>query len=70
MHDISKVDDTTLIDLLADYTNRYTKLFPQEAAYKECKVMLDSIIAEIIRRKKGKLENKDHAISNANIQKH
>jgi len=64
MHDLRKVDDSTLIDLLADYTNRYTKLFPQEAGYKECKVMLDSIITEIIERKKSKLENSDHVISN------
>lgn len=66
MADLSKVDDTTLIDLLADYTNRYTKLFPQQKEYKECKEALDAIISEINRRRKKDEVNNDQLLSETN----
>ena len=67
MRDLSKTDDSTLIDLLADYTNRYNKSLPGEPGHKECKEFLDAIIIEIkTRRKKDHVKKNDQLLSNTN----
>jgi len=48
-----QLDDSALVDLLAEYTDRYTQLFKEpvvSAEYEECKFILNDIIRELQNR--------------------
>ncbi len=54
MRDFHDFDESVLLEMLADYTNRHTKLllqFTKERRYIECKEMIDAILSEIDNRR-------------------
>ena len=67
MRNLHELEDTVLIDLLAEYTERYTRLFrnfrqsQQHPEYQHCKNTIQYIILELDRRKKP-VENKDASV--------
>ena len=67
MRNLHESEDTVLIDLLAEYTERYTRLFrhfrqsQHHPEYQHCKYTIQYIILELDRRKKP-IENKDASI--------
>ena len=55
MQDLGTLNEVELIDLLADYTLRFTKLFKEareDSEYNFCKARIQAIMDEITLRKK------------------
>jgi hypothetical protein len=67
MRNLHELEDNVLIDLLAEYTERYTRLFrnfrqsQHHPEYQHCKNTIQYIILELDRRKKP-IENKDASV--------
>jgi hypothetical protein len=55
MRDLQELEDTMLIDMLAQYTQKFTKLFKnfteRDPDYKACKEMITHLTQELDRRR-------------------
>ena len=61
MHDLQELDDATLIDMLAQCTQRFTQLFrnftENDPDYQDCKSVIFRVTSELEGRRRKKTED-------------